>query len=340
VSVGARRRLWTALVAALVMMPSLARAAADECGDSARPWIRVRIGPAEPLGDDVVAQLRAELSARGIDACLEPATARSPETATLLIAAVRDGAPRYTIEVGDALTGKRVDREVDLSRTPPDGRALALAVSADELLRATWAELAVQDAPQPRIVVPPAVKALIDSSIPERATPATLRLGVGAAVERFAGGMMLLGGDVRGETWLGSRAAAVLAAGVRASPEVASTLGQVRTTAVHAGLGARFAVTPDRSPAGLDACLSFDLFGVRFDPDAGKGATATSANDWALAAAGSVGAWAAVTRWMRVRLSAGIGWPIRAVAAAADGDRVTASTGPGFVGSLDVMFLP
>jgi hypothetical protein len=326
--------------------------AADECGDSGRPWIRVKLKEAphareraEPNADDaplldVLAQIRAELSTRGIDACLAPSSARPPETATLVIVAARDGTSRYTLEVGDSLTGKRVGREVDLSRTPPDGRALALAVSADELLRATWAELAVQDAPPPRAVVPTAVRAVVDSAIRDRLGPPALRFGVGGAVEHFAGGMTLLGGDVRGETWFGSRVAAFLSAGLRASPEVDSTLGQVRTTAIHAGVGGRFAVTPDGAHAGVDASVALDVFGVRFDPDARSGATATPATDWALAASGSVGAWAALTQWARVRLSPGVAWPIRAVAAAAETDRVIASTGAGFVGAVDLVFLP
>jgi hypothetical protein len=290
--------------------------------------------------EDILAQLRAGLSTRGIDACSGPPSDRPPETATLVIASTQQDASHATIEVRDAITGKRVGREIDLSRTPRDGRALALAVSADELLRATWAELAVSGAPQPRAIVPPAVKAVVDSSLHERDPGVALRLGLGGSVERFAGGMTFFGGDLRAETWFGSRAAAVVSGGYRTSPEATSPLGRVRTSAVHAGLGAHLAVTPDRNRVGADAAIALDAFAVRFDPDPSSGATATAATDWALTATASAGVWAAVIRWVRVRVFLGVDWPIRAVAAAAGSERVMASTGPGVEGGLDVMVVP
>ncbi len=47
------------------------------------------------------------------------------------------------LEVDDALTNKSVRREVDLGDVPASGRPRALALAAAELLRASWAELAL-----------------------------------------------------------------------------------------------------------------------------------------------------------------------------------------------------
>ena len=68
--------------------------------------------------------------------------------ATLAVELAPDDTAKATvdIEVRDAVTRKRVRRDVDLSRIPDDGRAAAIAIEADELLRASWAEVALDTA--------------------------------------------------------------------------------------------------------------------------------------------------------------------------------------------------
>lgn len=69
------------------------------------------------------------------------------------------------LEVDDALTNKSVRREVDLGDVPASGRPRALALAAAELLRASWAELAL---PPPRATPAPAAPAPVRLAVTQR----------------------------------------------------------------------------------------------------------------------------------------------------------------------------
>jgi hypothetical protein len=90
------------------------------------------------LAEEVRKDLEAELAPRGFGVC--PSRAAQGE----LVAAVTFVQPEpalVAIQVEDRATGKRVARDVRLARIPAGGVALAIAIAADELLRASWAEL-------------------------------------------------------------------------------------------------------------------------------------------------------------------------------------------------------
>ncbi|MEP7124525.1 MAG: hypothetical protein ABJE95_26590 [Byssovorax sp.] len=104
-----------------------------------------------------------------------------------------------TIRIEDAVTKKTVEREVDVADLPADGRALPIAIAADELLRASWAEVSLH--PEIEIEnanvnepVPPVVRARVApprATLPfERATEVGLR----ATVHVHGGGQTHLGG--------------------------------------------------------------------------------------------------------------------------------------------------
>ena len=170
----------------------------------------------ERLKSDVTEQLRASLAKRAIAVCSgtvptppesgseQLAKLNGPMATLVFLPLSKDGVS-LSLEVHDSVTAKRVGRDVDLRNTPPDGRALVLALEADELLRATWAELALKDSPAPpRADVPPAVRRAVETSIAST-TLARGAIGVRGAVERFTGydnargGGTFLGGDSRGE---------------------------------------------------------------------------------------------------------------------------------------------
>jgi hypothetical protein len=90
------------------------------------------------LATEVRKDLAAELAPRGIGVC----TAHAPdgELAAELWLSVPEPA-LVSIQVDDRVTGKRVARDVPATGIPPGGKALAIAIAADELLRASWAEL-------------------------------------------------------------------------------------------------------------------------------------------------------------------------------------------------------
>ncbi|MGD0678153.1 MAG: hypothetical protein ABSC94_22305 [Polyangiaceae bacterium] len=157
---------------------SATQAEADEsCGRPDRPWIAVA-GAISEL-PDVVPLMRADLAARQIDVCVESAPHRSVPVAVIDVTPEGRTAA-ITVEVRDRLTAKRVVREVDLAGVPADGRALTLAAAAVELLRATWAELALAEAPPPAEPVPSAVQGMVD----ERRDPARTGLDEGRSPAR------------------------------------------------------------------------------------------------------------------------------------------------------------
>jgi hypothetical protein len=90
------------------------------------------------LADEVRKDLAAELSPRGFGVC--PGRAAQGELVAEVTLVQREPS-LIAIQVEDYTTGKRVARDVRLARIPAGGVALAIAIAADELLRASWAEL-------------------------------------------------------------------------------------------------------------------------------------------------------------------------------------------------------
>lgn len=114
------------------------------CGQ--RTWIAVAFleasWPAQ-FRETVLADLSASLSERRIDVCLpEQATVRRPIASITFRAA---GATTVAIEVvaNDEKGQKRAARTVSLANVPSDGQAFAVALATDELLQASWSELAL-----------------------------------------------------------------------------------------------------------------------------------------------------------------------------------------------------
>lgn len=65
------------------------------------------------------------------------------------------------VEIDDHVTRKRLTRDFDLSSLPERSRARALALGAAELLRASWAELALPTVPTADVPVPPDLRRAI-----------------------------------------------------------------------------------------------------------------------------------------------------------------------------------
>ena len=69
--------------------------------------------------------------------------------ATVRVASSDQTSVAVSVEVRDAVTEKRVSRDVDLTRVPADGRAFAIALAVDELVWASWAEIALAKSQRP-----------------------------------------------------------------------------------------------------------------------------------------------------------------------------------------------
>jgi hypothetical protein len=323
------------LVAALAWP---AAAAAAPCGRPDRPWVGLTVDPqdAAPLTfDDLLLDLRAELGPRGIEVCAAGTAGADAALATFRIALEGPDHALVRLEIRDEVTQKWVGRRVDLSKLPPDGRALAVAVAADELLRATWAELVLvprQPRPPPPPQVEQAVGAILEAR--PRAPPATSVRGA-FAVDRYTGGQTHLGVDVGLSRWLGPRIGLDFALGLRAGLPVSAPHGTIHARVEHATAGILLALVPRRLDAALELSLAASARGMHVDyqgvPD--DGASGTHASGWALYALGGVSAALHISPALCLGLSLGAGAPLRS-SSASDGDRtVTGISGLGLSGS-------
>jgi hypothetical protein len=94
-------------------------------------------GLSPALAAEVRTDFATELRHRGLDVC-DPASAERAASAAVRVEARDEVA---IIELDDHITHKRVARDLSLRGIPANGRALAIAIAIDELLRASWAEL-------------------------------------------------------------------------------------------------------------------------------------------------------------------------------------------------------
>ena len=84
--------------------------------------------------------VRADLALQKVDVCSGPPRAYSPPLATVRIQSDCSTGFGVTIALYDNVTQKELSRHVALAGLPRDSHAMAVAVGAVELLRASWAE--------------------------------------------------------------------------------------------------------------------------------------------------------------------------------------------------------
>jgi hypothetical protein len=278
------------------------------------------------LRDDASADLRAGLRLRGIDVCDADSPAQTKPVALLELRISAAERVRVSIDVRDAITNKRVLREVDLHSVAPDARALLLAQAADELLRASWVELAVADAPAPALAPPLAVQHIVEEQV---RAPAALRpvIGARAAFEHYTGGQNLFGGDAFLDVWLTRRLGASFGLGLRGGLVVHAMDGSVDTRALLLA-GDVFATL---WPAEMRYNLAVS-FGLQISDMVVSGRPAESERAQQLSAlavmmrVGLSGYWQ-VTDSLRLSLSLAPGVSLRSVAARDAGEVVTSSSG-------------
>ncbi|HEY3821903.1 MAG TPA: hypothetical protein VGL81_32275 [Polyangiaceae bacterium] len=279
------------------------------CGRDPRPWVDVRTtGELSPSLGQFVDLLRAELASRHIDLCATVDAERPPPLATVEVSSGPD-AVTLGVEVRDAVTAKHVSRDVALGGVPADSRPLMIAVAADELLRASWAELALQTAPPPARVVPIEVTRTVTETLAPPVAPSSQRLflGVDGSLERFGSGTTLYGADARFGASLTPRLAAGLRLGLRSGAAVSAADGDVQPSAWIAGVAGSFTVTPPEYRWGVDAVARFDVEHVSFAATPHGTATGSPGSDFALL--GSLGPQA----WLRIASTLRVGAEVLAV---------------------------
>ncbi|MCA9575044.1 MAG: hypothetical protein R3B40_18085 [Polyangiales bacterium] len=321
----------------LSFAPTLARAQSP-CPASDRPLVLMSadvLPPDQVIADALRDHLTAELQARAIDLCVAETSERTVIAHVFLgVARHADGRVVATIRLGDHITDKRVERELDLTQMPSDARPLAVAVAADELLRASWAELAILDAPPLAMPAPDAVLTALAETMgppppppPPPPEPWTVELHASVVGLRFRH-LTALGPEVGAQAWashrLGFFARAQLLSGAR---EDAPT-GSARSTRRGAQVGAVYALTPRDARIGCALEGGLGLFRMRFIPSADFGALEAAYQDVSVEAVLVARAWIDVGP-LRLSLRVGGIAGLRAASAVDETMRVVSTYGVG-----------
>lgn len=304
--------------------------AQSSCSAGARPWVSVRIATQVPSRAQILAQLRAGLEARGIAVCEAKDAPARPAIATIELLPPEGERVSIVVSVADRVTDKRVSREIDLELLPRDAWPLSLALAADEVLRASWAELALTTAPPAKIPVPREVETVVRDSILEK--PAALRapnvaFGAAFAGDLYAAGQRQLGVDARAAVWFTERFFAHAGIGLRSADTVDSSHGTVRSNAFVAELGPGLSLTDPAARFGLEALARAELTAVRYSADADAGSEGRDRRGIALYAKAGVAGIATPDTGLRLTLEITGGVPIRAVTARDAGSNATGIDG-------------
>jgi hypothetical protein len=313
-----RNLVISAILSALgLLLTSSARADSSPCraeGD----YLEMSLEGAWPdgAGGAIFAELEAALRVRGIELCV---ASSSPSRAIARVRFEHGPDAHVIIRVFDRVTDKEVSRSVLVADFGPSARSLALAVAADELVRASWAELTLEDSPVRAAEAPAVVRrAVRETSVVSTAQPTERWLSLSFTFNAYTGGELQLGGSLGLERWLSSRVGIRILAEGRASLLREGEFGRVRGRVVSAGLDLLVRLSKPR-PLSVAWALGAQVGWIHFATEAAPGG---SASDQSSALVGvrtglslrySMGV-------VRFALEGGIGAPIVG-AAAQDGSR-------------------
>lgn len=331
--------IFGAALLGLEAIPESASAAPPQRGnDRAIVELVLEVEPPDRIiGTTLEQHLRAELGARDIDVAVVPPAAPAPAPSTprpiarvtLHVEHQENGAFLATIRVGDLIMDKRVERTIDLGRIPANGRPLAVAASTDELLRASWVELTIADAPAPVIPPPPPVLRAIASPAPaRRARPSIVEIGVVGTAVDFFGHRVGFGGAAWVGAWCLSRLLVDLRFAADFGLPRTAPHGSARADTLGPGVGLAFAFMDHDAPLGLRLEANADAVRVHVIGSTSGSATATDGSRWTGLAGATLRGWA---RTGPIAWTVGLGAvaALHAVAATDDGAAVTAIQGIG-----------
>ena len=314
--------------------PSLALA----CPASPRPVVELTAKvkpPDQAIATALQNHLQAQLKARDIDLCLNTTGSRKPIARVFLhVKRPATGAVTALIRIGDEVTDKRVERILDLTEMPADSRPLAVASAADELLRASWVELTLKDAPPPKIKPPAAVITAVESSLrppgelgASLAPPPKLYAGVMASAWVFER-LTAIGGDVWAAYWwtrhFGSFARARIGFGL----ERESANGSVKTMTLGGTLGPAWAPFGYHHSLGLALEAGIGAHAFSFTAKGKDGATATPRSELSIDALLGLRTWADLGP-VRASIAGGALFGLRPATARDTGEPVASNRGVG-----------
>jgi hypothetical protein len=275
------------------------------------------------LRDNVSADFRAAMRLRGIDVCAVDSTSASKPVAVVELRVSAAKRVLVSIDIHDAITDKRVLRDVDLHAATADARGLVLAQAADELLRASWVELRLEDAPEPAAPPPPEITRAI--AHPRLGQPPRTALGARAAIEHHTGGQTLFGPDAFLDFWLLDRLGVSVAVGWRTGREVHAPHGSVESRAIALSADLLAPLWPAGARYNVLVMLGVHAANLSVSGKAVAPARAHDRGAVALAARAGVAGWWRFSDVLCASLELGPGLPLRSVSAY-DGSHEVMST--------------
>jgi hypothetical protein len=322
----------------LAFAEGVAHAEPPQCGQTDQTWVNVKFvgrGWSKKLTDAVTAELKTDLAGNGIAVCVEVASAILPPVAVVEIVADDPNSVLISIQVRDKVTAKQVGRDTDLGALPADGRPLAVAAAADELLRVTWAELALRSAHAPAIEPPEAVLRAARETLPVAPSTAADRLEIGArmSVAHFGGGQTQLGPDGFVRAAITSRLGTEIALGGRTALAVKAPHGTIRSHALVGSLGV-IGTLYRSAPLRLEIGAGFRGESVSFEADPVPAAEGTSVSAMTVSAYAAAGAAVRIVSGLRLSAGLGVGAPLRSASATDDGAVVSGVTGVELLGNM------
>ncbi len=302
--------------------------AAPSCGRPDRPWVSVTFAGGEwpaPLTTSVLGDLRVGLARHGIDACVDGTGPPQPRLADVRIAWQGDPKVVVTVEINDSVTHKRVSRDVDLSSVPSDGRGFAIAIATDELVWASWVELAMKprEKAPPKPAPPREVVAGIETELPRGSES---RLGAQAALEHFGGGQTHIGGDAVLTVPLGERLGFDARLGMRVGRDAASEHGRVSSQALGIAAHLRY-VMLRASSLELGALAGARASLVQFEGEAAERATDRAASGTVVSVRAGVVSSLELGAGIWLELGGTAGYVLRGLEATDDGRVVSGASG-------------
>lgn len=309
--------LFVPLSASLTLLVSRAHAA--PCTEVSGSFVSSALkGGTESLRAEIEKDLSAELARDNILVCAADGSPAKPVAKIEIV--IEAGSADIRIE--DSLTSKAVSRRVPVPVAPEDVVALTLALATDELLRASWAELAFKNAtpvtPPPKPVVPPPPVPLPPPAPPERPMN---ELGARAVYAWYSIGQSWLGADVYYRRELVSFMDVEVSGLARGGIPVESTHGQVDAIAI--GGGAAFGFWPFRPGAfRFGASVGVDAAYVSLRGQADPGAREGDVDGAAVSLRGALGASVDASP-IRVSAEVGAGAPVVGLEGVDEGEVVS-----------------
>lgn len=300
------------LAVAIVLLYPVSVRAQDDCLQTA-DWVLFEVdeGFGAAFTSAAKAHLAAELEPRGVVVCtrITSASGTRPPLARVSVSRGADGIAILRIE--DDVTQTTVQRSLDFSRVPEQGRAITLGMAADELLGVGWSSVIARRQPATPVTVQ------IPDGTPAPANLVTLSMNASV----FRGGPSFLGPQLRLARMV-SRLVPEVALGLRWGTALQGPHGQAEFSDVHAGAGTSWLLTPLSWRFLLGPIVGVEANYVTVQGQAAPGSAAREGHGMGVTAQAGFMGTLTLTETLRFTALVGTGYVIRPVRASDAGQPI------------------